>query len=94
MGFPAQCATVAARARDGYDEQAKKRQENGQERGRRMRKGIVADLPQSTSESGTARDQAGKALGVSGRTVDFAQGASVFLPCYPLQRIVRGCGLS
>lgn len=64
---PSQWAMIAARARKVYDERAKERQ--------KVRKG---SQPGATQEnlpdlsSGQARDHAGKALGVSGRTVDFA----------------------
>jgi len=61
-----QLAMVAARARELYDEQAKERQ--------RARKGHQAGAsPENLPELHTdARDAAGKAVGVSGRSVDFA----------------------
>jgi hypothetical protein len=54
----------AARAREFYDEQAKKRKEAG-----RPKKEPVANLPQDNSK---ARDAAGKAFGVSGRSVRYS----------------------
>jgi hypothetical protein len=55
---------AAARARKLYDEQAKERMSAG-----RPKKG-VEHLPHLNSDSGKARDQAGKILGVSGKSVD------------------------
>jgi hypothetical protein len=63
---------VGARARKWYDEEAKKRQEAGQERGRTAQKGMVTNMPPSESDSGKARDQVGKVIGVSGKTIDHA----------------------
>jgi transposase len=63
---------VAARAREIYDRQAKERQREGQERGRKSQKGFPENLPETDPRKGDARDQAGKAVGVSGRTVDHA----------------------
>lgn len=57
---PTQLGMVGARARAIYDEQAKARQKQGKEK-----------LPYP-SESGQARDAAGKAVGVSGKTIDAA----------------------
>jgi hypothetical protein len=65
---------VAARARKLYDRQAKERQREGHERGRKAQKGFQADLPEIDPEAGQARDQAGKAVGVSGKTVDYRAG--------------------
>lgn len=62
---------VAARLRKYYDQQAKERQHQGQERGRQSQKGaLVENLP--PTETAKARDQAGEVLRVSGKTVDFA----------------------
>jgi len=63
---PSQLSMVAARARELYDEQAKERQ--------KARKGKQPGAsPENLPELHTdARDAAGKAVGVSGRTVDFA----------------------
>lgn len=59
---------VAARAREIYDQQAKERQKV---HGKTApgKKSLVENLPQV---SGAARDAVGKAVGVSGKTVDFA----------------------
>jgi len=63
---PSQLSMVAARARDYYDEQAKERQ--------KARKGKQPGAtPENLPDLHTdARDAAGKAVGVSGRSVDFA----------------------
>jgi hypothetical protein len=53
----------AARARQIYERQAKERQGK--------RNDLVENLP--PSESGKARDKAGAAFGVSGKSVDFAK---------------------
>lgn len=53
----------AARARDYYDRQAKERQK------RKPADSVPENLPE---QKGDARDQAAKAAGVSGKTVDFA----------------------
>jgi hypothetical protein len=63
---------VGARAGDYYDRQAKERQREGQERGRQKQKGIPVNLPESTPSSGDARDHAAKAVGVSGKSIDYA----------------------
>jgi hypothetical protein len=61
-----QKAMVAARVRDLYDRQAKERQ---QEAGKVHGRGKVpANLPEPIT-AGDARDQAGKAVGVSGMTL-------------------------
>lgn len=62
---PSQRAMVAARARDMYDKLAKERQKLSKGAGV---KGPV-NLPDLKSD---ARDQAGKAVGVSGKSVDYA----------------------
>lgn len=63
---------VAARAREIYDQQAKERQVAGQKSGGRGHtKNSVENLPPSL-DSGKARDAVGKAVGVSGKTVDHA----------------------
>jgi len=64
---PSQLAMVGARAREIYDREAKDRQ--------KVRKGnqagaTVENLPQL--DSGKARDAVGKAIGVSGKTIDHA----------------------
>lgn len=63
---PSQLAMVAARARELYDQQAKERQRASG--GNHKQKAVVENLPQPDR----ARDAAGKAVGVSGRSVDFA----------------------
>lgn len=66
-----QRAMVAGKARGMYDAAAKERQAEGQERGRKSQAGaLVKQLPPSKREK--ARDQAGKAVGVSGAYVDRA----------------------
>jgi hypothetical protein len=65
-----QLAMVAARARELYDEQAKERMKEGGRKGG-QNKG-KENLPCPSSEQ-QARDAAGKAVGVSGRSVDFAK---------------------
>jgi ParB-like chromosome segregation protein Spo0J len=69
---PSQWAMVGARARDIYDSQAKERQKEGQKSGGRGHiKNSVENLPPSL-DSGKARDHAAKAVGVSGKSIDFA----------------------
>lgn len=65
-----QRAMIAAKARDYYDKQAKERQAE-QARRNQPQSQKVATLP--PLEKSKARDQAGKAVGVSGRTVDKAK---------------------
>lgn len=66
---PSQLAMVAARVRSVYDAQAKARKvESGKEHGRGK---VPENLPEPIPRS-DARDAAGKAVGVSGKTVDFA----------------------
>lgn len=66
-----QRAMVGLKVKEMYQQQAKARQRAGQERGRQKQKGMVEDLP-PTTESGKARDLAGKAVGVSGKMIDLA----------------------
>ena len=54
-----------------FEEQAKKRQRDGQERGRNTQKGIRANLPET--EKARAREQAADATGVSDRLVEDAE---------------------
>jgi len=62
---------IAAKARAYYDKQAKERQTAaGKEYGRGKTGKVVETLPQPNQ--GKSRDQAGKAVGVGGRTVDKA----------------------
>lgn len=66
-----QLAMVAARVREIYDQQAKERQRTGGKEGGKGRpKQVMEPVPQPNK--GLARDNAGKAVGVCGRTVDFA----------------------
>jgi hypothetical protein len=57
------------RARKEYDRQAKERQKEGQERGRQKQKGNPVNLPGTETD---ARDAVGKAVGVSGKSIDYA----------------------
>jgi ParB-like chromosome segregation protein Spo0J len=60
---------VAARAREMYDKAAKERQKEGGKHGRdKQLGGEVENLPHPQK----ARDAAGKAVGVSGKSVDYA----------------------
>jgi hypothetical protein len=59
---------VAAKARDLYDEEAKGRMSAG---GGDKKSG-VENLPPPIHDQGKSRDKAGKAVGVSGKSVDFA----------------------
>lgn len=67
---------VAARARDYYEARAKERMLKGKEH-------PVESLPQG--DKGKARDLAGKAVGVSGKSVDYA--TKVFKTRTPYQSI-------
>jgi hypothetical protein len=60
---PSQKAMVAARAREMFDNQAKERQK------RKPASSVPANLPEQT---GDARDKAAAAVGVGGRSVDYA----------------------
>jgi len=60
---PTQISMVGARAREHYDREAKERQK------RKPADSVQENLPE---QKGQARDQAAKAVGVSGRTIDFA----------------------
>ncbi len=68
--MPGQRSMCAARTRELYDQQAKERQKEGQDRGRQKQKRLVANLP-PTSDAGKARDRAGKVFGVSGKLSSF-----------------------
>ena len=67
---PGQLAMAADKAREFYDKEAKERRA---EQGRRNHLNFeeVADLP--PLDKSKSRDAAGKALGVSGRSVDYAR---------------------
>lgn len=62
-----QLAMAAAKAREHFDKLAKKRQHSTLKKGDSP---VVAKVPQR--ETSRARDEAGKAFGVSGRMVDYA----------------------
>lgn len=66
---PSQKAMVGGRAREMYDKAAKERMKKGGRKGGQS-KGME-NFPDPSTEQ-TARDAAGKAVGVSGKTVDFA----------------------
>jgi hypothetical protein len=66
---PSQASMCAARARELYEQQAKERQRAAG--GDHNKKAVVENLPQA--DSAKARDAAGKAFGVSGKSVDFAK---------------------
>jgi hypothetical protein len=75
-----QRAMVGQRARELYAEEAKRRKQEGGSRGGKLsgaaRRGetkVVENFPQPSPDSGSARDQAGKAVGVSGKSIDFAR---------------------
>ena len=67
--IPSQAAMCAARAREIYEKQAKDRQRASG--GDQSKKAVVENLPQP--EATKARDAAGKAFGVSGKSVDHAK---------------------
>lgn len=68
---PSQMSMVGARARDLYDRAAKERQKaSGGDRKSGKAKSVQENLPEPIS--GQARDAVGKAVGVSGRMIDFA----------------------
>lgn len=70
---PAQRAMVGARAREIYDRQAKERMtEGGRSGGKGRPKQGVENLPPPNSDTGKARDQVGKVVGVSGKSIDHA----------------------
>lgn len=70
---PSQAAMVGARAREIYDRQAKERQKETAIRSNKSRAGKeipeVVNLP--PLDSGKARDHAAKAVGVSGKSIDY-----------------------
>lgn len=70
---PSQLSMVGARARKFYDDEAKKRQKaSGGDRKSANERSVVENLPQPISDAGKARDQVGKAVGVSGKSIDYA----------------------
>jgi hypothetical protein len=66
-----QKSTLAVALKPMFEEQARKRILDGQERGRQAQKGTVANLPQT--DHAKSRDQAAAAVGVSGRIVQDAE---------------------
>jgi major membrane immunogen (membrane-anchored lipoprotein) len=64
---PTQLAMVGARARDYYDERAKERQKSV---GGTGKKAVPVNLPEAVKSD--ARDDVGKAVGVSGKSIDYA----------------------
>lgn len=69
---PSQLSMVGARAREIYDRAAGERQREGQKSGGRGNtKNLVENLPPSL-DGGKSRDLAGKAVGVSGKSIDHA----------------------
>jgi len=60
---------VAARARGMYDDAAKQRQKQHGDTATGKTKTLQVNLPEPNQQ---ARDASGKALGVSGKSVDFA----------------------
>jgi hypothetical protein len=63
---PSQAAAIGARARELYDEEARKRQAATRNKG--SEKPVPVNLP----ERGDARDAVGKLVGVSGKSIDHA----------------------
>ncbi len=75
---PSQRAMCAARASELYEEQAKQRMsEGGKAAGKGRPKQGKENLPSPIPSAGQARDQAGKAFGVSGKSVNYATHAGV-----------------
>src|SRR5579883_979713 len=64
---PTQLAMVGARARQVYDEQARERQSATRKKGDSL---VPVNLPER--DKGDSRDQVGKAVGVSGKSIDMA----------------------
>lgn len=67
---PTQLAMVGARAREYYDAQAKERQKAHGNTAPGKAKSLPVNLPEV--KNGDARDHAAKAVGVSGKSIDFA----------------------
>jgi len=72
---PTQLAMVAARAREVYETQAKERQKAAGEKFHKGSAKVMENFPQPL-DSGTARDKAGKAVGVSGKSANPSDTAS------------------
>lgn len=69
---PSQLSMVGARAREEYDKQAKERQEAAALKGNKSRAGKDSPVVENLPPPGKARDAVGKALGVSGKSIDYA----------------------
>lgn len=67
---PSQLSMVAARVREIYDSAAKERQKASGGDRKSNGKSVVENLPQPNA--GKSRDKAGEAVGVSGKSVDYA----------------------
>lgn len=65
---------LPARAKALYDRMAKERQK------RKPANSVPANLPEQNPALGDARDQAGQAFGVSGKTVEAARSSRFLLP--------------
>jgi hypothetical protein len=74
---PTQLTTVAARLRETFDEAAKERREETQGRPKKGDEKLPEKLPAVKADS---RDQAGAAVGVSGKLVDAATGGLRLAP--------------
>src|SRR5262249_35913649 len=70
---PGQRSMVGARAREWYDKQAKARMKagGGDKKSTRAKSG-VENVPHPIPDAGLARDQIGKVVGVSGKSIDHA----------------------
>jgi hypothetical protein len=70
---PSQLSLVGGRAREIYDRQAKSRMsEGGKAAGKGRPQQGKENLPSPISNPGQSRDLAGRAVGVSGRSIDHA----------------------
>jgi ParB-like chromosome segregation protein Spo0J len=70
---PSQASMVGARAREIYDRQAKEKMSaGGGDKKSKSAKSGMENFPPPIAEKITARDAVGKAIGVSGKTIDFA----------------------
>lgn len=67
---PSQLSAVGHKLRELYDTEAKERYDENV--GRPSKKESVENLPPISKGSGKARDKAGAAVGVSGKSIDFA----------------------
>lgn len=69
---PSQKSMVGARAREMYDRKADKRRAEAAVRGNKTRAGKEAPEVENLPQPGKARDAVGKAVGVSGKSIDYA----------------------